>query len=98
MSLPLGILELTARTLAASPPVNVTIPGAVIRELNEAGVYDGSYKEPAGINLTTVATDTLSTATVSLDNIKTLNNGWAMYALQGLYGSNYVARAQVAIA
>jgi hypothetical protein len=30
MSLPHGILELTARTLTASPPINVTKPGALI--------------------------------------------------------------------
>lgn len=99
MSLARGILELTARTLDASLPINVTNPGAVVRELHKAGVYENSYKQPAGINLTAIADDALTMLTSSSNsNTQTLNNGWFQYALQGLYGSNYVARAQVAMA
>ena len=98
-NLPRGILELTARTLDASPPINVTNPGAVVMELHEAGVYENSYKKPAGINLTAIADNALTTVTSSSNsNTQALNNGWFRYAFQGLYGSNYLARAQVAMA
>lgn len=97
MSLPVGILELTARTLNASPPINVTNPKAVVRELKEAGVYGGSYQAPAGVNLSIAANDALSAVTTVTDtSFLDLNNGWSRIALQGLYGSNYVARAGVA--
>jgi hypothetical protein len=99
MSLPRAILELTARTLDASPPINVTNPGAVVKELHEAGIYEDSYSQPAGINLTATADDALSTLmSPSNSDSQALNNGWFQYAIQGLYGSNYLARAQVALA
>jgi hypothetical protein len=97
MSLPVGILELTARTLNASQPFSVTNPMAIVRELKEAGVYGGSYKESASVNLSTTAIDALTAVTtVANTSFQTLNNGWTRFTLQGLYGSNYVARAQIA--
>jgi hypothetical protein len=38
-SVPVGLLELMARTLDACPPFNVTNPASVVRELEAAGVY-----------------------------------------------------------
>ena len=56
-------------------------------------------KKPPGINLTAIADEALATLTSSSSsNTKVLNNGWSQYAIQGLYGSNYLARAQVAMA
>jgi hypothetical protein len=98
LSLPGGLLELTARIIDASPPFNVTNPRAVVRELKEAGLHGGSYKQPAGINLTTIANDTITAVTASGRNSTLdMNNGWIRDALQGVYGSNYIARALAAI-
>jgi hypothetical protein len=96
-SIPVRLLELTARTLDACPPFNVTNPASVVRELEAAGVYRSSYYSPADVNLTASTNDALAalSASAATDFLK-LNNGWVRLALQGLYGNNYLARAFVA--
>jgi hypothetical protein len=91
------LLELTARTLDACPPFNVTNPATVVGELEAAGVYGGSYHSPADVNLTASANDGLAalSASAATDFLE-LNNGWVRLARQGLYGNNYLARAFVA--
>jgi hypothetical protein len=93
-SAPVGLLKLTARTLEACPPFNVTNPASVVRELEAAGVHRGSYHSPADVNLTASTNDALAalSASAATDFLK-LNNGWVRLALQGLYGNNYLARA-----
>jgi hypothetical protein len=96
-SVPVGLLELMARTLDACPPFNVTNPASVVRELEAAGVYGGSYHSPADVNLTASTNDALATLSASTATyFLELNNGWVRLALQGLYGNNYLARAFVA--
>jgi hypothetical protein len=74
--LPLSILELTARTLKACPPFNVTNRRAVLKELAAAGITKGSYKPPSGINLTAIADYALATASADFKKyITPLNNG-----------------------
>jgi hypothetical protein len=92
-----SLLELTARTLNASAPFNVTNPASVVSELEAAGVYEGSYHRPANVNLTALTNVGLAalSASAATDFLK-LNNGWIRLALQGLYGNNYLARAFVA--
>ena len=89
-----GLLELTARTLDACPPFNVTNLASVVRELEAAGVYRGSYYSPADVNLTASTNDASAalSASAATDYLE-LNNGWVRLALQGLYGNNYLARA-----
>lgn len=89
-----SILELTARTEKAVPPFNVPHPESVAAELAVAGVRDYSYHEVTGVNLT-LAEDEAITAVESYSEsaFTTLNNGWITWKVQGLYGSNYLARA-----
>jgi len=98
LSFPRNILELTALTLDASPPFNVSSPAAIVRELKEAGVHGGSYNTPNNVNLTATSNDASgAVAAYQEAAFKLLNNGWAVLSPQGLYGSNYVARAFVAV-
>jgi hypothetical protein len=90
-----GILQLTARTLKGSPPINVTDPGAIIRELESAGISNGSYHTPAGTNLTAasdVALAALSTY-AKTSSFRSLGNGWGIFSQSGLFGSDFLARA-----
>jgi hypothetical protein len=96
-SVPVGLLELTARTLDACPPFNVTNSASVVRELETAGLYGGSYHSPSDVNLTASTNDALAALSASAaSDFLELNNGWVRLALQGLYGNNYLARAYVA--
>lgn len=96
-SVPVGLLELTARTLDTCPPFNVTNPASVVRELEAAGVYGSSYHSHADVNLTASTNDALAALSASAaTNFLELNNGWVRLVLQGLYSNNYLARAYVA--
>ena len=88
------ILELTARTLDACPPVNITNTSSVVRELRAAGVYGSSYHSPADVNLTAASVYALTEVFALLETgYVTLNNGWLRLASQGLFGSDYISRA-----
>jgi hypothetical protein len=92
-----GVLELTARTLNGLPPINVTNPCAVEKELNAAGIRQGSYSKPAGVNLT-AATNVALEAISNYQKTSaffSLGNGWKRFTTVGLFGSDYVARAYV---
>jgi hypothetical protein len=92
-----GVLQLTARTLRGSPPINVTNPEAIIKELNNAGISNGSYHTPAGVNLTAasdVALAALSTY-AKTSSLKSLGNGWGVFSQSGLFSSDFIARAYV---
>jgi hypothetical protein len=94
---PVGILELTARTLNGSPPINVTDPAAVVRELKIAGISEGSYNTPASVNLTAAANAGLAalSAYAKTSAFQSMGNGWVMFSQTGLFGSDYLARAYV---
>jgi hypothetical protein len=92
-----GVLELTARTLNGLPPINVTNPRAVDKELNVAGIHQGSYSKPTGVNLT-AATNVALEAIANYEKTSaffSLGNGWKRFTTVGLFGSDYVARAYV---
>jgi hypothetical protein len=96
-STPVAILDLTARTLKACPPYNVTNPGAVIRELAAAGVSEGSYKPLTGVNLTAATDSALESLLANNATFyRDLNDGWSTLKLQSFYGSDYAARAYTA--
>jgi hypothetical protein len=70
--------------------------------LGAAGVYDGQYVPPTGLNLTLAAA--IANASITADvgnatNIRNQGNGWELssVAYQGNYGRNYGGRAYVAI-
>lgn len=89
-----AILELTARTLDACPPINITNASSVVRELRAAGVYRGSYHSPANVNLTAALGYALTEVfALAETSYVALNNGWLRLASQGLFGSDYISRA-----
>jgi hypothetical protein len=97
-NIPEGVLALTARTLDACPPFNVTHPSSVVRELEAAGVYGGSYHSHSDVNLTASMNDALAAVSAATTtDFQELNNGWVQLVLQGMYGNHYLARAFVAI-
>lgn len=89
-----SVLELTARTGKAVPPFNVPHPGSVVEELRVAGIYGGSYHNSTSVNLTSAGNEAITTVeNYSKSAFNDLNNGWITYKIQGLWGSNYIARA-----
>lgn len=90
-------LQLTARLQAANPPFNVTDAALIEATLSAAGIRNGTYHQPAGINLEKA--NTLADAEIgvySKTGRQLLSDQWARYNLQGLYGSNFAARALLA--
>jgi hypothetical protein len=87
-----SILNITARTEKAVPPFNVPHPRSVTRELARAGIHGGSYHTSTNVNLTLAGNEAIA-AVEGYSGFKDLNNGWVTYETQGLFGSNYLARA-----
>lgn len=89
-----SVLEATALTQKAVPPFNVPDPESVVEELRAAGISDGRYLHPHSVNLTSVGNEATAAAeNYSMSAFKDLNNGWITYKIQGLWGSNYLARS-----
>ena len=95
------ILQLTATFAPENPPWNVSSSESetVYRQLAVAGIRNGSYTPVPGVNLTLAGNTTITTvARVAKADQILLNNGWERNFPQGVYGSNYAERANVAIA
>jgi hypothetical protein len=95
------ILRLTATFAPENPPWNVSSSESekIYRQLAVAGIRNGSYTPVPGVNLTLTG-DTVYTTVVHVGKVDQvlLNNGWERNFPQGIYGSNYAERANVAIA
>ncbi|EHK26553.1 uncharacterized protein TRIVIDRAFT_4199, partial [Trichoderma virens Gv29-8] len=97
LSTPLQTLELTARLQAANPPFNVTDAAFIDATLFAAGIRNGTYHQPAGIDLEKA--NTLADAEIGIyseTGRQLLGNQWARYNHQGLYGDNFAARSLLA--
>ena len=90
----LATLQLLARLEKRNPPIDSGLTGYVNRQLRAAGIRNGSYRKPPGVNITEAYAEmNASIAQYNQNGAKALGNGWNTYVPQGLYGSNYVARA-----
>jgi hypothetical protein len=75
----------------------VTDPGAIIKELETAGISNGSYHARAGVNLTAASDVGLAAlaAYAKTSAFQPQGNGWGIFTKSGLFGSDYIARAYV---
>ena len=90
----LATLELLARLMHRNPPIEKNLTRYVDDQLRAAGISNGHYRKPRGVNITQAYAQFNATIKQHDDNdAQQLGNGWARYVPQGLYGSNYVARA-----
>jgi hypothetical protein len=100
LPLVMTILQLTANFAPENSPWNVSSSEShmVHRQLAVAGIRNGSYTPVPGVNLTLAGEASFTTAirTAKADQVL-LNNGWVRNFPQGIYGSDYVERAVVAI-
>ncbi|KAL6837405.1 hypothetical protein V8C40DRAFT_279294 [Trichoderma camerunense] len=97
LSTPQQTLELTARLQAANPPFNVTDVAFIDATLFAAGIHNGTYHQPAGVDLEKA--NSLADAEIGVytqAGRQLLGNQWARYNLQGLYGNNFAARSLLA--
>lgn len=97
LSTPQQTLELTARLQAANPPFNVTDVAFIDATLFAAGIRNGTYHQPAGVDLEKA--NDLAGAEIGIyaqTGRQLLGNQWARYNLQGLYGDNFAARSLLA--
>lgn len=93
---PLAIMELLAEFAPANPPFNKSDTAYVNQELKAAGICNGTYHPPCGVNLTLAYSQVEASIKVyAASSFKSLGNGWVYNVPQGTYGSNYVDRALV---
>lgn len=100
---PLELLNLSAKLVQYNPPENLTDLDRVSSTLTLAGLYNGEYHPPAGVNLTyasAIANATISADITNSSHIRELGNNWqvSIPSYQGNYGTNYGVRAYIAIA
>ena len=100
---PAKLLNLSAALAAYNQPENYTDRYRVTSYLALAGLYNGRYHAPNGLNLTQAAV--IANASISADiadpaHIRPQGNNWQLSVpqYQGNYGTNYAARAYIAIA
>lgn len=96
-------LDLAAKLVPYNQPSNFTERDRVSSVLALAGVYDGAYHVPQGLNLTlagVIANSSITQATVEPSNLRRQSNDWVLQRpeFQGDYARNYAIRAYIAIA
>jgi Protein of unknown function (DUF1214) len=89
-------LSLLANFFNANPPFNIS--DAAVKDIStaifNAGIYEGSYHPPPGLNLTMAYDLAISSLQSSLATVsQPFNNGWLHSNPQGLFGDKYVGRA-----
>ncbi|KAI9710681.1 MAG: hypothetical protein M1820_002514 [Bogoriella megaspora] len=90
----LAILELLARLEQNNPPSDTNLTGYVDSQLRAAGIRDGKYRKPPGVNITEAALKfQANLENYAATGAQALGNGWERYVPQGTYGSDYTARA-----
>jgi hypothetical protein len=89
-------LQLTAAFAPENPPWNVSSfeSETIHHQLVVAGIRNVSYTPVPGVSLTLAGEAAIATAVwaAKVDQVL-LNNGWQRSFPQGIFGSNYVARA-----
>lgn len=100
---PAKLFNLSAAIVPYNQPENYTDRYRVATTLALAGIYDGQYTAQTGINLTQAAA--IANATIAADikdpaHLRIFTNDWelSIASFQGNFGTNYGARAYVAIA
>jgi hypothetical protein len=95
---PLAIMKLLAKLAPANAPFNASDTAHVNSELRAAGIRHGTYNPPKGVNLSLAYSEfEASIQSYAASSLQSLGNGWAHNVPQGIYGSNYVDRALIAI-
>lgn len=100
---PAKLFNLSAKLLPFNEQENYTDRYRVATTLARAGLYDGLYSPQLNINLTqaaAIANATIANDTTNSANIRYQSNNWELStaSYQGNFGTNYGARAYVAIA
>jgi hypothetical protein len=92
-------MQLLATFDGTNPPFNISHQSEEDLRLTlaKAGIHNGTYTQPYGVNLTAAYESALSSIEAQTPEFtKPFNEGWARNVPQGLYGDNYADRAAVA--
>ena len=90
----LETLELPARLEARNLPIDTNLTSYVRDKLRVAGIANGRYRKPHGVNITEAyAAFNAFIARFNKNGVQKLGNGRGRYVPQGRYVSNYTARA-----
>ncbi|KAF3008396.1 hypothetical protein E8E13_000789 [Curvularia kusanoi] len=100
---PQKLLDFASRFVLYNQPELASERQRVAGILGQAGIYDGAYTSPTGVNLTQAARIANSSITADVTNpanIRKQSNDWQVSTAgyQGNFGKNYAGRASVAIA
>lgn len=100
---PAKLLDFASRFVLYNQPELQSERQRVAGILGQAGIYDGRYSAPAGVDLNQAAQIANSSITADVTNptnIRKQSNDWQVSteAYQGNFGQNYAGRASVAIA
>lgn len=94
-----NVLDLLAQFADFNGPEMTSDASTVSEALAAAGLSQGNYTEPTGVNLTSAnQTALVSAIEAAASALMTLNNGWSMIAQNetGDFGSNYGLRVAIA--
>ena len=95
----LAMMQLLANFDSTNPSFNISRKSEQELEvtLSKAGIQNGTYTQPGGVNLSEAYERVLSSIEAQTsDFTRPFNEGWTRTFPQGLYGDNYAARAAVA--
>lgn len=100
---PEKLLNLSAKLVSFNQPENYTDRYRTATYLTLAGLYNGKYHPQDGVNLTYASLIANNSITADINNashIRQQGNNWELSipSFQGNYGTNYGARAYIAIA
>jgi len=97
----LQILQLLAKIAPFNQPEILTERYRVASILGQAGLVNGQYYPPAGVNLTqayAIANATITDVVTDPNNINYVGNGWQLSVVpfEGNFGTNYAPRTYIA--
>lgn len=98
---PQQLLQLLARIAPYNQPEILTQRYRVASILGQAGIVNGEYYPPLGVNITqayAIANATVTAIVTNPSNINYVGNGWqlAITPFEGNFGPNYAPRSYVA--
>ena len=92
------VMDLLAQLASSNLPLNASDVEHVNSELCAAGISNGEYNPPPGVNLTLAYAElNASLAAYETVGFQSLGNGWVHNVPQGIYYSNYLDRDLAAI-
>ena len=96
-NVPLAVMDLLAKLAPDNPPLSKNDTTHVNHELRAAGIRNGTYKTPTGVNLSLAYSEVEAAfQSYAASSLQSFGNGWVYNVPQGVYGSNYVDRAFIA--